>query len=356
MENIVFLANYPGPHNIKDGMSQRILAIDKHFTGRQRIYLNINYKLSSKKQIVEMGEGLLVYRCHILYDLLLILQTLRRARFLYFHSVYNVVLSLPFLFFIKKSAKIIWDVHGIVPEEQALSGNMLLARLCSAGERFIAGRAEVVIVVTNQMKAHLLKKYPFRKTTFITYAVLPASILEGHYEPVAPGENDELIIVYSGNTQVWQKISLMMEVIQSNSNDHICFYILTGEPDTMKGYLAEKQLFGRENIKLLSVAPDQLASYYRMAHYGFILRDDIAVNRVACPTKMVEYLFYGVIPIVLSNAIGDFPEHNYEFVEYTSFNTQLQPRKSFHNIEIVRQMVRDQQATDLVALIEEALH
>lgn len=39
--------------------------------------------------------------------------------------------------------------------------------------------------------------------------------------------------------------------------------------------------------------------------YGFIVRDDIAVNNVATPTKMNSYMAAGVIP-VYSDVINDF--------------------------------------------------
>lgn len=53
---------------------------------------------------------------------------------------------------------------------------------------------------------------------------------------------------------------------------------------------------------------------YQTAHYGFVLRDDITVNNVACPTKLVEYLQYGILPILLTPNIGDFAARGMEYL------------------------------------------
>lgn len=45
----------------------------------------------------------------------------------------------------------------------------------------------------------------------------------------------------------------------------------------------------------------------RDVKFGFVLRDDIAVNNVATPTKLSSYLSAGVIPIY-SSALKDFYE------------------------------------------------
>ncbi len=58
----------------------------------------------------------------------------------------------------------------------------------------------------------------------------------------------------------------------------------------------------------------ELKEIYTECHYGFILREDSIVNQVACPTKLVEYLAMGVVPIVDSNNIGDFKTMGMRFI------------------------------------------
>lgn len=58
-----------------------------------------------------------------------------------------------------------------------------------------------------------------------------------------------------------------------------------------------------------------LAQTYLRSDLGFVLRDDVAVNRVSCPTKLSEYLWFGVVPVVKSPAIGDFERLGFEYVK-----------------------------------------
>ncbi len=63
-----------------------------------------------------------------------------------------------------------------------------------------------------------------------------------------------------------------------------------------------------------SVPPEELAAKLSQFEFGLILREDSIVNQVSSPTKMAEYLSHGVIPIVDSPAIGDYPTFGYQFV------------------------------------------
>ncbi len=147
--------------------------------------------------------------------------------------------------------------------------------------------------------------------------------------------NEAVNVIYSGNTQKWQNIELMCKIIKNNLSPTINYIILTGEIEKMKNIFKSQGILN-DNIKILSVLPGELVEYYAKANYGFILRDDIVVNNVACPTKMVEYLYYGIIPIVLSEKIGDFYKLNYEYIHYQSFNEGLEALKSERNIKIAK--------------------
>ena len=74
-------------------------------------------------------------------------------------------------------------------------------------------------------------------------------------------------------------------------------------PDSVRQMLPEAV---RSQIIIDHKTHAELTEIYTKCHYGFILREDIVVNRVACPTKLVEYLAMGVVPIVDSANIGDF--------------------------------------------------
>lgn len=68
-----------------------------------------------------------------------------------------------------------------------------------------------------------------------------------------------------------------------------------------------------------TLSADELKKEYEKAQYGFTLRDDIIVNEVACPTKLIDYVKYGIIPILKSDKIGDFVENGLEYVRIEDF-------------------------------------
>jgi hypothetical protein len=87
-----------------------------------------------------------------------------------------------------------------------------------------------------------------------------------------------------------------------------------------------------------------LAAEYSAADFGFIVRDKSPVNGVACPTKLIEYLCYGVIPIVELVEIGDFAAYGYEYVSLADFNEGFFPDHASRgwmikrNLEVARSM------------------
>src|SRR5690606_30794347 len=119
---------------------------------------------------------------------------------------------------------------------------------------------------------------------------------------------------YSGNLQSWQNVDLVVSLIKENQSNRVKYTLLTGQTAELKKRLLDSGVQLSDNMQVLTVSPSELRGFYQSAHYGFIMRDDVLLNRVACPTKMVEYLFYGMIPIVKSSNIGDFEEMGYEYL------------------------------------------
>ncbi|MGE0906881.1 hypothetical protein AB4M30_16785 [Escherichia coli] len=68
-------------------------------------------------------------------------------------------------------------------------------------------------------------------------------------------------------------------------------------------------------------------------HLGFVLRDDIVVNRVACPTKLIEYLECGVVPVVKSPDIGDFNSLGYSFIKVDEICSPLKMEELYEKVE-----------------------
>jgi hypothetical protein len=92
--------------------------------------------------------------------------------------------------------------------------------------------------------------------------------------------------------------------------------IYTKEHDKAKELLHK---YGIEaNIKY--VPYEQLNNEIKDYKYGFIIREDIEVNRVATPTKMNSYLANGIIPIY-TDVVGAYKEN----ISKMRFSIPLEP-------------------------------
>jgi hypothetical protein len=85
-----------------------------------------------------------------------------------------------------------------------------------------------------------------------------------------------------------------------------------------------------------------------MANFGFIQREDHLLNRIANPTKLVEYLYFGMRPIVWSADIGDFVQMGYEYVSIDALDLAGRAQaKSELNRKISLRLLDDAQFANL---------
>lgn len=332
---ILFLSPYPQDDaDFRDGYFQRIVSIDKFYNGEERTYLNVSLFGNLNKKIVRDG-----LKTQISYNIFLhcfsIFILFRKSSLVYIQSIYNAIYLIFYILFFDKFY--VLDLHGVVPEELAMKNKKIHTKIASLVEKALFHKIQICIAVTNRMVKHYMNKYPNSKSHYIVYAILPNHInktVKYNFEEQA---SEKIEIIYSGNAQVWQNIDLMLQVIKSNISNKINFTILTGEPDKINHKLKENGI-DLSLIHVKSVKPEELKDYYLKSNYGFVLRDDILVNRVACPTKIIEYLAYGIHPIVLSEKIGDFEEYGYEYIFLNQLNDTLPVVKSMKNVEVIEKL------------------
>lgn len=330
---ILFLSKYPQtPEEFRDGFFQRIDSIDHFYANDERVYLDVSFFKNFRKNIVN-NQVRTQIECNFFSHFFFILGLFRKASFVYIQSIYNAITTIFFIILFRKFY--VLDLHGVVPEELAMKNKKIHFFIASMIEKILFSRVNICVAVTNKMVQHFKMKYYESNCEYITYAILPNHLEVINLEEIKSNETIE--IIYSGNLQLWQNIDLMLEAIKKNQSEKIKFTILTGDPESFKNKMNEKEIESG-NIVVKSVKPEELKQYYQKSNYGFVLRDDILVNRVACPTKIIEYLAYGIIPIVLSEKIGDFEDYGYEYLQLGDFNDQLRPCKSEKNIQVMKQV------------------
>lgn len=337
---ILFLSKYPQTDaDFRDGFFQRVASIDEFYLKDERIYLNTSLFGNKKKEVIKTALRTEI-SCNFFLHFLTIYKIFRRSELIYIQSIYNAFYNIFFIIFFSKNY--ILDLHGVVPEELEMKNKTVHALIASKIEGILFKKIRVCISVTNKMAIHYQSKYPNSQCKYIVYAILPTHLKGGNLSNESLDKSDKIEIIYSGNTQVWQNVDLMLQAIKSNSSKQVNYTILTGEPEKIYEKLNDFKIEDSA-VTVKSVKPNELAEYYKKSHYGFILRDDILVNRVACPTKIIEYLAYGIKPIILSEKIGDFEDYGYEYIFLEQLNDGLSKQKSIKNIQIIKEILLNNQ-------------
>ena len=342
-KKLLVISNYPNYEEIKDGMMQRVANIDDYLSGYVRNYLQIGIKNNLKSQENLVKSCIKEYRLNFLKDWFKICKILKESDVLYVHSIFNFMRLIPFLFIIRKK-RIILDFHGVVPEELSFMNKIFRSYVYNIVEKIAVNYSTHIIFVTKSMESYISNKYKlnnyksyilniFSKNVFRTIEVSDLNLLRGKYKIT----EEDVVFIYSGNTQKWQNIDLMLSSISKIKKvNNYKFIILTGEIEIIKNKLKEFSLSNLNNIIIDTVSPEELGNFYSIAHYGFVLRDEHILNSVANPTKLVEYMWYGIIPIVKYDELGDYKELGYEFIKYNRIDKSLKKKKSLKNSEIIK--------------------
>ncbi len=305
---ILFISKYPDKATEKDGMMQRVAAVDRRFADRKRVYLWIRFFGNARRRSEQLSERLSVLRVNFFLHFFLILRLGFSARGIYVHSVHNGFRALPLYL----RGNVFTDLHGVFPEEMAYYGKKFASVLYGLIEWTAIRRSRAVIVVTDAMADHLRAKYGDFRAGIYTIPIFDDFPIGGTSKRKA----DTLAAIYSGGSQKWQNIELMMDAM-SRARQKYSFVILTPDIPFFEQRAAEYGLMDR--VKMLSLPKSAVYEHYLRADLGFVLRDDSIVNRAACPTKLVEYLACGVIPIVLQPEIGDFARRGYSWIGLEQF-------------------------------------
>ncbi|MEA4912302.1 MAG: glycosyltransferase [Oscillospiraceae bacterium] len=202
----------------------------------------------------------------------------------------------------------IFDVHGAVPEEAQYLGMEKEAAYALRAERYLCENADCIVTLTEAMGRHLQAKYPDMRAKEILLPVFNSDI--GVQLEKSPGRTT---VVFAGGVQKWQNIEAMQDAVR-RCPAAVDYRFFVADKAAFLTKWGEAPL--PENVRVDTVAPRELNRQYESCHYGFLLRDDTPLNRVACPTKMIEYLKYGIVPILFSSCIGDFSALGLEYVAY----------------------------------------
>ncbi|EIN8655918.1 glycosyl transferase family 2 [Citrobacter freundii] len=313
---ILFIADYPTVKNIRDGMFQRIAAIDSLTKNENRIYLNISFRKNMKRSVA-VFENCRVENLNYFLHYKTIKKYLKKASVIYVHSVYNMLKIYSF----NEFNKTILDIHGVVPEEMMFLGKKTRSFIYNKVEEKAVSSCYKLIHVTAAMKKFYEEKYNLNldEKSIVLPIFEKTKIQIDH----SKWNRNVFEFIYAGGMQAWQNIDLMIEESAKifNKNIKLNFFF----PQNLISEFKKRCSTHLESRTIIvdSLPKEDVIKVMARCHLGFVLRDDIIVNRVACPTKLIEYLECGVVPIVKSPDIGDFHILGYSYIKAEELNNVL---------------------------------
>ncbi len=324
---LAVVAPYPSSYRVREGWMSRIYSIDKIINQKKRLYIHYSSGHGNELKIMEHKEGVwevCVSPDNIKHNNFLDI-VFGRVGHVYVHTLHLAEYIMPWI----STGKIIVDFHGITPEEEAMLGNTHLVKKYEAIERRVLREASACVMVTRAMERHYKEKYSEIFPKVIIIPIVESTIPVQKNLSVKSLAKTKVNVIYSGGSQSWQNVDAMLllaDKVKSFANVRILSH------DWKIFSLKAKKMGISSNITFGFCSKKDLSKEYSKADFGLMLRDDTAVNRVACPTKIFEYMSYGIIPITRSESIGDFKEFDYAYISESDFINGITPVVSMRKI------------------------
>ena len=206
--------------------------------------------------------------------------------------------------------KIVLWVQGIFPEETDLTYPKGLKKWCRQRywrfkERLAIRYAAYILFISDEMRRHYQRVYGYSSENYFIMPCFNMSLDEEVF--IVPQKYTRPTFVYAGGLNSWQCIRQTLKayaaIAECLPDSHLT--ILTRQVQEAQKMVDEA---GLKNVNVRCVPLDQMVEAQKQFKYGFLLREDIEVNRVATPTKLNSYMASGIIPI-MSDVIMAFREH-----------------------------------------------
>lgn len=207
----------------------------------------------------------------------------------------------------KRGEKVIFWAQGITPEESYMKHKSKVKEwILSYFEKKALKNADFVLFVSDYMKEHYERKYhlSFDQQSFYTMPCFNAVIRKESFTSKNKYNNN--VFTYIGSMSPWQGFADVIVCYKKIVNvvDNATLEVYTREQDFATNLLEEA---GISNYSVGYVDNSKIHEVLEKAKFGFILRADNEVNRVATPTKISTYMAHGVIPIY-STSLRSFSE------------------------------------------------
>ena len=308
----------------------------------KKAYFIVNHKKSNDQavtnlylQIIEKALKKSGYQCSFEYNL----SKINKSDLLVFDEC-----KIAFKYLLKGYSNFFVWTQGIVPEEALLQGySRLRYYIHSMIEYVVLKRAKLVFMVSNEMLFHYQNKYSLnlKEKTFIMPCFNEEGVDIASFKDKNKYRNNTF--VYLGSLSKWQCFEETLDIYKSIEKVHpdSKLYIFAEKINDAIKKIHDKKI---KNFQVEFVSPKDLGEKIRNIKYGFVIRKDIEVNRVATPTKISNYISHGIIPIY-SKCLTSFNDYNSE--ENIAISFDLKKKK-----DSINKILQDMKKEILIDTIE----
>jgi len=234
--------------------------------------------------------------------------------FFYFRNYWNF-LAVP-----NRYIKAVFDLRGANHEETNYRakrwGSPILNfknRIYTYFERNAIKRANYMQCVSSPLKEYIFK-YFLRDDVEVVNSCVEKKRFQNCRQNreknraslgIQPGD---IVFLFLGGLYSYQEVDFMFSlwdrVARLIKNSKFLFYTSTKNYDTIKNNPLLSDI-PSDRVIIKSVVYEDVPEHIAIADFGFLLRKDILLNRVASPVKFAEYLAAG-LGVITSPGIGDF--------------------------------------------------
>lgn len=197
---------------------------------------------------------------------------------------------------------ILWQQGATADESYMGHKSRLRYNLLNYADCFAMKKAKMILFCSEYMKKHYeaLAHRSFDEKSY----VMPCFNEELSANVIDEKDYGKRNFAYVGSLSPWQcfdETARLYKAIEAIYPDAF-FKVLTFSVNEAKEKIAA---LGIKNYEVKCVDKDDVQNELKDTVYGFILRKNSIVNRVATPTKLSSYMSVGVIPI-FSGVLDDF--------------------------------------------------
>ncbi len=199
-----------------------------------------------------------------------------------------------------KKFNIIYRTRGLSPEESYFKNNNYLKYLILCIIELITIlSADIILFVSEKHREYIRNKYIIQRKGTIVHNYNLGFQYNRNKSRLKKSYN----VCYAGSLSKWQNTDIVLDLFARlfENNNNLNFYFYT---DDIRGI--DKHIFKRYGfIKFNNLSESQLMKELEDMDYGVIIRENLSLNTVSSPFKIMDYLTAG-LRIISSDNIGDY--------------------------------------------------